>query len=959
MMNNRGGPVVTKKHSELRELLLCQIPAERLINDPLRLLAYGTDASFYRLTPKLVVRPENESEVKAVLAACHRMNAPVTFRAGGTSLSGQAITDSVLVQLRSGWQDYTVHEQGHAITLQPGIIGSRANRILAPFGRKIGPDPASINSCMIGGIVANNASGMCCGTAQNSYHTVRDIRVILADGTLLDTGDPVSVDAFRSNHKSLLSSLERLGRETRDNTELATKIRHKYRLKNTTGYALNSMVDYSDGIDILKHLMVGSEGTLGFISNVTYSTVVDEPLKAAALVIFADINTTCEATMALKTMPVAAVELMDRAALRSIDDQPGMVELLSGLTDDAAALLIDVRAEEDAVLAERVAQVEALLAGFTTLSPPQFTTDPSVYALYWKVRQGLLPAAGAVRAVGTTVVIEDIAFPIEQLAAGVLDLLELLKRHDYGNTILFGHALEGNLHFIFPQGFETPEAISRYKALMEDVTQLVAVEYGGSLKAEHGTGRNMAPFVEREWGKEAYALMWQIKQIFDPRNLLNPDVILSRNPNLHLENLKPLPKADAIIDKCIECGFCESVCPSRDFTLTPRQRIVIHREISRLRHLGEAATEAEISALKTLQDSYEFQGIDSCAADGLCATECPVGINTGDLMLKLRHNEHQAYEGLDRKVGNNFAAATAVARGALRVAGGIRNVGGEGLLSGITKVASKVTRGTVPMWTPGMPKATPMRVVRQHTINQHKGSSDTRPLVVYFPSCSTRVFGVGKDDAESRPVSEITLSLLEKAGYRVVIPKTVNNLCCGMPFQSKGGFAEADRKGNELLTELLAITENGRYPILMDTSPCAMRIKDEFPSELSILEPVQFAHEYLLPKLTITRLQERIAVHVTCSSTRMGLTDQFIALAKACAAEVIVPSDVTCCGFAGDKGFTMPELNRSALSTLARDVAGCTSGYSNSRTCEIGLSEHSGLPYRSIFSLLDRVSEAR
>lgn len=958
-MNSRVSHIVDIQYSELRKSLLDYIPAERLINDPLRLLAYGTDASFYRLTPKLIVRPESEDEVKAVLAACHQMSAPVTFRAAGTSLSGQAVTDSVLVQLRSGWQDYKVHNRGHAITLQPGIIGGRANSILAPFGRKIGPDPASINSCMIGGIVANNASGMCCGTAQNSYNTVRDIRVILADGTLLDTGELVSVDTFQKSHKDLLDGLERLGRETRDNPQLAAKIRHKYRLKNTTGYALNSMVDYSDGIEILKHLMVGSEGTLGFISNVTYNTVAEEPLKAAALVIFPDINTTCEATMALKNMPIAAVELMDRASLRSVDDQPGMAGLLKDLPDGAAALLIDVRAEEDTILAERITQVETLLADFTTLSRPEFTTDPSVYSLYWKIRKGLFPAVGAVRAIGTTVVIEDVAFPIEHLAAGVVDLLKVLKRHDYSDAILFGHALEGNLHFVFPQGFETPDAITRYEALMEDITQLVAVEYGGSLKAEHGTGRNMAPFVEREWGKDAYTLMWQIKQIFDPRNLLNPNVLLSRNPNLHLENLKPLPRADAVIDKCIECGFCESVCPSRDFTLTPRQRIVVYREISRLRHLGETKTEAEFNALKTLEDSYEFHGIDSCAADGLCSTECPVGINTGDLMLKLRHNEHQAYAGLDRKVGNSFAGVTAMARGALRLAGGIRNVGAEGLLTGTTKVAAKVTRGTVPVWSPGMPKATPMEVVRQYSASQHTDNNDTRPVVVYFPSCSTRVFGAVKDDAESRSVSEITMALMEKAGYRVIIPESINSLCCGMPFNSKGGFEEAERKGSELQNELLAATENGRYPVLMDTSPCAMRIKNEFPSELNIMEPVQFAHEYLLPKLKVTPLTERIAVHVTCSSARMGLTDQFIALARACATDVVVPPDVTCCGFAGDKGFTMPELNRSALSTLARDVNGCSSGYSNSRTCEIGLSEHSGLPYRSIFSLLDRVSEAR
>lgn len=958
-MNSRVNSVVTDtKYAELRNHLAGHLDRDRLIDDPLRLLAYGTDASFYRLIPRLVIRPQNEDEVQAVLAACHQFNAPVTFRAAGTSLSGQAVTDSVLIQLRSGWTDYQILEGGEAITLQPGIIGGRANQVLAPYGRKIGPDPASINSCMIGGIVANNASGMCCGTAQNSYHTVRDIRMILADGTLLDTADKESVRAFRTTHRSLLERLEKLAVDTRANVELAEKIRHKYRLKNTTGYALNSLVDFADGIEILKHLLVGSEGTLGFISNVTYRTVVDEPLKAAALVIFPDIISTCEATTALKSMPVAAVELMDRAALLSVEDQPGMSGLLQGLPETAAALLIDIRAEEAEILDERIAAVEGLLGGFETLTAANFTTDKDTYARYWKIRKGLFPAVGAVRDAGTTVIIEDVAFPIEQLASGVLDLLDVLKRHDYGNTILFGHALEGNLHFVFPQGFETPDEVLRYEALMEDVTRLVAVEYGGSLKAEHGTGRNMAPFVELEWGNDAYQLMWAIKDILDPANLLNPDVILTRNSQLHIENLKPLPKADEIVDKCIECGFCESVCPSRNYTLTPRQRIVIQREISRLRTKGPARTDADTVRLKTLQDEYAFQGVDSCAADGLCSTECPVGINTGDLVRKLRHNEHVAYEGMDEKIGRNFAQVTGIARGALRSAGLVSHTLGDAFLAGVTGTASRMSSGKVPVWTPSVPQATPVKMVRKIVSGGIAKANDSRPAVVYFPSCSSRVFGATRNDEESRSLTEITLSLLGKAGFRVIIPDMVHGLCCGMPFQSKGGFKEAGRKGEELRAELLAVSENGRFPVLFDTSPCTLRMKDEFPSELNIMEPVEFAHRYLLPNLRITPLKERIAVHVTCSSTRMGIADRFVALAKACAEDVVVPADVTCCGFAGDKGFTMPDLNRSALASLATEVSGCQSGYSNSRTCEIGLSENSGIPYRSVFSLLDRVSEA-
>ncbi|MEQ5803332.1 FAD-binding and (Fe-S)-binding domain-containing protein [Halomonas sp. H10-9-1] len=941
-------------YRELKSALRASLPEERLIDDPLRTLAYGTDASFYRLVPQLVVRPENEAELRVTLAECRARRLPVTFRAAGTSLSGQAVTDSVLIQLGRGWRGHQISDEGRTIRLQPGVIGARANQLLAPFGRKIGPDPASINSCMIGGIAANNASGMCCGTAQNSYRTLRDLRVILADGALLDTADPDSVAAFRRSHGALLAGLERLSAETRGNAELAERIRHKYRLKNTTGYALNSMVDFSDGIEILKHLMIGSEGTLGFISAITYETVVDESHKAAALAFFPDMATTCRATIALKRSPVSAVELMDRAALRSVEREAGMPEVLRTLPEGAAALLIDVRGNDAAELQARLDGVQATLEGIQTLEPVTFTHAADTYALYWKIRKGLFPAVGAVRETGTTVIIEDVAFPIERLDEGVLALTDIFHRHGYAQAILFGHALEGNLHFVFPQGFEKPGEVERYQALMDEVAQLVGVEYGGSLKAEHGTGRNMAPYVELEWGADAYALMWEIKALFDPENLLNPEVILSRNPTLHLENLKPLPAAHEIVDKCIECGFCEHVCPSKDLTLTPRQRIVITREVARLEALGNTADEVDAARLAALRADLGHAVDATCAVDGLCATQCPVGINTGDLVRDMRHRRLSRHAGMARRIGQHFDGVTRLARGSLRVAGAVNRLMGDTLMARAAQGARRLSGERLPLWTPALPMAAPVRVLRRSP-----ESEGDRPRVVYLPSCATRMFGPDRrDDGESRSVMEITLALLERAGFAVVIPERVDGLCCGMAFRSKGQFDEADHKGRELNRELLVASENGRHPILCDTSPCTLQMQEHLDACLTLHEPVAFAHDHLLPRLALTPVDERIAVHVTCSSTHMGLADKFVALARACAREVVVPTEITCCGFAGDKGFTTPELNASALAGLAEQVAGCSAGYSNSRTCEIGLSEHGGIPYRSILALLDRASAA-
>jgi D-lactate dehydrogenase len=479
-------------------------------------LAFGTDASFYRLIPKVVVRVQDEAEVVDLLAIARRHKVPVTFRAAGTSLSGQAISDSILIVLGDQWNGHDIREEGRQIRLQPGVIGAQANAWLAPKGFKIGPDPASINACKIGGIVANNASGMCCGTAQNSYHTLAGMRLVLADGAVLDTEDPASVSAFRDSHGDLLAALKKLAINTRENPDLAERIRHKYRLKNTTGLSLNALVDFTCPLDILTHLMVGSEGTLGFVSAVTYNTVPEYPDKATALLVFRDAESCCRAASALRSQPVAAVELLDRRSLRSVQDKPGLPDWIHDLSESACALLVETRASSSQVLDEQLTRIRACLAEFPLEQQVDFTRDARVSDQLWAIRKGTFPAVGAVRPNGTTVIIEDVTFPIDQLSEGVTRLQSLFVKHGYDDAIIFGHALEGNLHFVFPQGFDDPAEVARYEAFMQDVAQLVAVEFGGSLKAEHGTGRNMAPFVELEWGHDAWQLMWQIKRLLDP-----------------------------------------------------------------------------------------------------------------------------------------------------------------------------------------------------------------------------------------------------------------------------------------------------------------------------------------------------------------------------------------------------------------------------------------------------------
>jgi D-lactate dehydrogenase len=901
------------------------IPAERRFDDPLSTLAFGTDASFYRLIPQLVIRVESEDEVVGLLKLAQRDHVPVTFRAAGTSLSGQAISDSVLIVLGDNWNAREIRDQGMQIRLQPGVIGAQANAWLAPFGRKIGPDPASINACKIGGIVANNASGMCCGTAQNTYHTLAGIRLVLADGTPLDTEDAASVAAFRSSHGDLLERLATLGRETRANAELAARIRHKYRLKNTTGLSLNALVDFDEPVDILSHLLVGSEGTLGFISAVTYDTVIDHPNKASALIVFPDVETCCNAVTVLKSQPVSAVELLDRRSLRSVQDKPGMPAFVQQLSNNACALLIES-------------------SGFPVEKQVDFTEDPAENAKLWAIRKDTFPAVGAVRKTGTTVIIEDVTFPVEQLAIGVNRLIELFDKHAYDEAILFGHALEGNLHFVFTQGFNNPEEVARYQAFMDDVAQLVAVEFGGSLKAEHGTGRNMAPFVELEWGSDAYQLMWQLKRLLDPNGILNPDVVLSEDPQIHLKHLKPLPAADEIVDKCIECGFCEPVCPSKGLTLSPRQRIVIWRDIQAKKRAGVDTRE--------LEEAYEYQGIDTCAATGLCAQRCPVGINTGELVKKLR-GRHATHQKTADWIEGNFAKTLQGARFTLHVANGARMLLGAPRLAKLSATITRLSKGQVPLWTNAMPQP-------EKAIRFSPSVSDERPRVVYLAACVSRVMGPAAGDKEQMSLYDKTRGLLEKAGYQVVFPDNQDNLCCGQPFASKGYAEQAEHKRQELISALLHASRGGLDPIYCDTSPCTLRlVQDVGETRLDLYDPVRFIRTHLLDRLDFTPQDAPIAVHVTCSTQHLGESQALIDLARKCSKTVVIPEGIHCCGFAGDKGFTTPELNSHSLRTLKDAVQHCSEGVSTSRTCEIGLTQHGGIDYHGLVYLVDRVTRAR
>jgi len=922
-----------------------RIPADRVIIDPVRRYAYGVDASLYSITPQIVVQARSIDEVSFLVQEAGKRHIAVTFRAAGTSLCGQALTDSVLIMATEGWQDYHIDDDGAKITLEPGIIGAMANSYLAPYSRKIGPDPASIKHAMIGGMAANNASGMCCGTSDNSYKTVLDLKLVFADGSVLDTADATSVRTWSKAHETIIHELTAIHDEIAADPELKHLIAHKFKIKNTTGYSLNSFVDFDNPIDILKHVIIGSEGTLALIAEITYRTVVEAKYKASALVFFPSLKESCRAVHDLTRPLVAAGELLDRVSLKSIEDWDGIPDVIRTLPDGAAAILIETRADDHETLEKRIAETKEVVGKYEILYPIEFTEDPAVYGLYWQIRAGIFPAVGGVREIGTTVIIEDVAFPRDDLADGVMALRQSMDDHGYGAGIIYGHVLDGNVHFVITQDFETDKGKAQYQKFIEDVCALVATDFHGSLKAEHGTGRNMAPFVELEWGKKAYSLMKRIKKAFDPETTLNPDVIITTNGLVFMEHIKSMKPVHEIVDRCIECGYCQVMCPSHLLTLAPRQRTAVQREISRMRLTGE-----DPERLKRFEEDYAYLGDETCAVDGLCQTTCPLSINTGAFTKEMRH-AHLTPARLSgaEKIAANFESTSSAVRLGLTGAHAAHSIFGSQLMSFVAKKTRSITGDKLPLWNPWMPKAGKLP-------NQPALKGD-RPKVVYFPSCTTRMMGPAKGDYDQRHLSAVMIELCQRAGYDVVIPENVARYCCGMPFESEGVFEVADKLAKELEGALLKTSNNGELPILCDMSPCTYRMQHTMDERLKIYDTVEFLHDFIIDKLEVHKIDRTIMLHMTCSAVKMGLQKKFLDLANRCVTKVVVPDKVKCCGFSGDKGFSIPELNQSALTHLNEAIPqGCDHGYSNSRTCEIGLSAKAGFPYQSIAYLVDECS---
>jgi len=903
--------------------------------------ANAHDASHFLLIPQAMVVAEDAADVGRLMRAGRAAGMPVTLRSGGTSLSGQGVSDGLLVDVRRNFRRIDILDDGLRVRVQPGATVRQVNARLARHGRKLGPDPASESACTIGGVVANNSSGMACGTTGNTYRTLQSMTVVLPSGTVVDTGAPDADERLRAEEPALYGGLLRLRGRVRRNPDSVRVLRHQFSMKNTMGYGLNAFLDHDDPAQLLAHLVIGSEGTLGFVAEAVFHTLPLLAHAATGLVLFDDLQTANEALPDIVATGATAVELMDATSLRVGKLEADAHPLIRDLAvHDHAALLVEYQSADAAGLAAAQALGETALSRQRLSAPAVLSSDAATRASLWHLRKGLYATVAGARPSGTTALLEDVVVPVPALARTCTELISLFERYDYRDSVIFGHAKDGNIHFMLTDLFEGA-GLSKYAAFTEDMVELILGE-GGSLKAEHGTGRVMAPFVRRQYGDELYEVMRELKLLCDPGGLLNPGVIITDDDAVHLKDIKSTPTIEAEADRCVECGYCEPVCPSRDLTLTPRQRIVVKRAIATATADGDTALAAELEA------DYEYQGIQTCAVDGMCQTACPVLINTGDLVRRLRKSEHSAPEtAVWTTAAKHWGATTRIA-GAVMSATSVLPDALAPIVTAPNKAARVVAgEDVVPLWSSELPAGGRGR---------RRPAPTAEPEAVYVPACVNTMFGPADGGAGVQRSFE---ELCERAGVSLLVPRDIDSLCCGTPWSSKGLPEGSAIMRARVLASLRSATRNGALPIVSDASSCTEGLlhtleADAETPRMRVIDVVSFVSERILPGLPSHTKIESLAVHPTCSSTRLGINPELMGVAREVADTVIVPDDWGCCAFAGDRGMLHPELTASATAAQAAEIraAGASAHASCNRTCELGMTRATGERYQHVLELL-------
>jgi D-lactate dehydrogenase len=907
------------------------------------LYSFSVDAGFYRLVPKLIARPEDEADISELFRWANQKKEKLTFRAAGTSLSGQSVTDGVLVDITRSWKEFQYDEGRAELISGPSVVAGIINNRLAKFSRKLGPDPASINSCTIGGIVANNSSGMRSGLKDNAYNSVNSLRIILPSGIRIDTSDISADNLLKKYNPLVFNGIADIRDRIRNSEKLKGRIISKSQIKSTIGYSIQAFLDYDSPSKILQGLMCGSEGTLGFISEIRMRTIHLYKCTFLSLVFFKTLSDAISIVEDIRRLGASAIEILDSSSLMVSGINGGLV----GPEEEAemACLLIEFEADEDLRLEEYKRSLDDLLRNHESILNVKYAFYESDKNKIWSVRKSILPLLGKNRPSGTTLIIEDICVPLENLGRTINGLKLLLNRFGYANHAVYGHCLDGNVHFIVYQNFDSVIETERYRLLMEELSELVLIQNNGTLKAEHGTGRNMAPYVMKEWGEEIYSIFREIKTLIDPGNILNPGIILNDDDRIHIKNIKSIPKVNNSVDLCIDCGFCESSCPSRTLTLSPRRRINVLREIRR----GD---------FSPVQDELNYYLKDTCAVDSICALRCPLGIDTGKLTKELREAEiNPVIRSISIIISGKYSIFMGLSKVYFTFVRRLAEIIGHDLTNRFIKGLSRIINYKLPEYSKSLREPS---VIETVTL--------ANPDIIYFPSCVTRLWGNHINVPEDLSTFELVMMVSRKYGLRLNVPYDINDLCCGMSFSSKGLHEAYRNIISKTIRRLYEISSGGKYPILVDSSSCLLNFRSagndldeevkKMYDKMLFIDIIEYIGQYILPRMeSVIKLKE-IGIHKTCSVEKLGLESEMNRICRELSDKVYIPDNSVCCGSAGDRGMMYPELVREATSSYAKEITESANElfFSTNAPCEMAMESVSGKKYFNLLKLVELAS---
>ncbi len=897
--------------------------------DALTRLALSHDASRFLDIPEEVAVASSIDDVRALFAEATEHRRHLTLRGGGTSLSGQSITDGILVDVRRHFRRIEVLDDGLRVRAGAGATVAAVNAQLRKFGRRLGPDPASAQAATIGGIVANNASGRLSGLHQDAFSTVDSLVVVLPSGRVIDTADPQIDVMLTWEDPHLAGGLSILRRRLRADQGSLDEIRRLWSMRNAMGYQLRALTEYAKPSAIIRQLMVGSEGTLGFIAEATLRTVPLNEAYSTHVAWFDTLEDALDAASGLAGLGFDAIELFDVDALRVVRTIPSAPLALRELElTTQAALLLELHAPDDETLVEREAEVAVAL---DELPHVHKVRPESRNAPLWRVHHGIHTAMAKARKPGTSLLMEDFSVPVPNIAETVRGLNRLFDRFGFERAAITGHFTDGTLYFLLTDDFSDPARLRQFKRFVQGFVKLILAQRG-VLRAQYGTGRVMASFLEQQVGVELYEVMREVKHLFDPLRILSPGVMFNESPDAHVTNIKLMPTISDSVDRCIECGLCEPTCPSSALTLTPRQRVVLQREI--------AARQADPAIIEALSDNYQYAAIDTCATSSMCQLTCPLGIDVGELVRRQRRAAVTEVEERNwDRAARNWDKTTRLASTAMSTAKKLAPVAKSLIKFGRRRYGAEQVWG----YSDDLPPGSGLR----RRPKQERLAKDA--LALYFPGCQQTLLA-----AHGQGVYSAFNELCTRAGVAVSL-LNASDLCCGLPWSTRGLTLGYETMSGHVHR---ALATHAGATVVVDSSACTnaldhllARYPDSRPETVDV---VDFVATTILPQLAVRQRLGSVLLYPTCANAHSGNGDALLAIAQAVADEVVVPAAWRCCGGFGDRGLLHPELPKAATRLAVEEIRSRTfDAYaSTSRTCEVAMQRVSERPFVHVLELL-------